>query len=521
MSIGVAYLASVWCKRRTVPARLLIAVLLAVMGLEASLAVARSRHVLAVLLGRESAAEFLARREPTFTVGRWAARNLPSDARLIGQDHRGFYIPRDYTMELAHRRRTGLGHQRRIAGEIVAKLCESGFTHVMFCPPVPETAVEFDPTLGRLLAPWIAGQDAALSPKTSPTATASCGNTRSTSCRRPVPSLDPHRSISSHRGRAGARRDEPLAADRRRAEGSASRKTGIARSATGWRGGLPGRRRFTAAGWRSGSGLSAHQVTLAALVLVARGRGGDRHGRSRFCSSSGVMLAHLGFWLDHVDGQVARWRGTVSLDGVYFDYLMHHAANLALGFALGYGLAARSGETRWTIAGFAIAVGWALLSLHNDCRYKAFFQRLKSATGSYRVDGGGGGRPQPPAPWPRRGRAAITWPAYKLCEIHVVLMGLTVLAVLAIVFPPVWLATLAEGRAVAGRAGSLAGNRPHGTIAAREGPSRPSFPRGSSRSRRRRATRARRIRVLVTVQSRDGGATGRWPRPGRSLEKRM
>ncbi len=42
--------------------------------------------------------------------------------------------------------------------EIVAKLCESGFTHVMFCPPVPETAVEFDPTLGRLLAPWIAGR---------------------------------------------------------------------------------------------------------------------------------------------------------------------------------------------------------------------------------------------------------------------------------------------------------------------------------------------------------------------------
>ena len=77
MSIGVAYLASIWCKRRTVPARLLIAILLVVMGLEASLAVARSRHVLSVLLGRESAAEFLARREPTFAVGQWAAHNLP------------------------------------------------------------------------------------------------------------------------------------------------------------------------------------------------------------------------------------------------------------------------------------------------------------------------------------------------------------------------------------------------------------------------------------------------------------
>jgi hypothetical protein len=26
----------------------------------------------------------------------------------------------------------------------------------MLCPPVPETAVEFDPTLGRLLDPWLA-----------------------------------------------------------------------------------------------------------------------------------------------------------------------------------------------------------------------------------------------------------------------------------------------------------------------------------------------------------------------------
>jgi hypothetical protein len=191
-------------------------------------------------------------------------------------------------------------------------------------------------------------------------------------------------------------------------------------------------------------GLSAHQVTSAALcsslgAAVAIGMG------DRIFFVVGVVLAHLGFWLDHVDGQVARWRGSVSLDGVYLDYLMHHAANLALGFALGYGLAARSGEIRWTIAGFAIAAGWGLLSLHNDCRYKAFFQRLKSTTKTYRVDGGGGGRPQPPTPWPRRGRGAITWPAYKLCEIHVVTMGLTILAVLAIVCPPVWLALWRAG----------------------------------------------------------------------------
>jgi hypothetical protein len=191
-------------------------------------------------------------------------------------------------------------------------------------------------------------------------------------------------------------------------------------------------------------GLSAHQVTAAAwLSSLAAACAIGTGGRAMFVL--GVALAHLAFWLDHVDGQVARWRGTSSLDGVYLDYLMHHAANMALGFALGYGLAARAGDPRWTIAGFAIAAGWTLLNLHNDCRYKAFFQRLKGSTGSYRVVGGGGGRPRPPAPWPRRGRAALTWPAYKACEPHVVLVGLTALAALAPAAPGLWLASWRAG----------------------------------------------------------------------------
>jgi hypothetical protein len=184
--------------------------------------------------------------------------------------------------------------------------------------------------------------------------------------------------------------------------------------------------------------LSAHQVTTAAWLSSFAAAASIGMG-TRPMFVVGVALAHLSFWLDHVDGQVARWRGTASLDGVYLDYLMHHAANLALGFALGYGLAARSGDLRWTIAGFSIGGGWALLSLHNDCRYKAFFQRLKSATFSYRVDAGGGGRPQPPAAWPRRGRDAFTWPAYKACEPHVVLLGLTLLALMALLVPSIWL----------------------------------------------------------------------------------
>jgi hypothetical protein len=155
----------------------------------------------------------------------------------------------------------------------------------------------------------------------------------------------------------------------------------------------------------------------------------------------GVLLLHLGFWLDHVDGQVARWRGTSSLVGVYFDYLMHHLVNMTLGFALGYGICIRTGNQAWCLAGFAIAAGWTFLSIQNDCRYKAFFQRLKNTSETYSIAGGSGGKPQPPAPWPRRGLGVLTWPAYKLCEPHVVLLWLTTLMIVALIRPSTWFAS--------------------------------------------------------------------------------
>jgi hypothetical protein len=183
--------------------------------------------------------------------------------------------------------------------------------------------------------------------------------------------------------------------------------------------------------------LSAHQITLASLGASLAGAMAIGTG-SRSGFVLGVALAHLGFWLDHVDGQVARWRGTVSLNGVYFDYVMHHLVNLSIGFALGYGLTSRTGDPAWALAGFSIALGWALLSLHNDCRYKSFFQRLKASSGSYHVAGGSGDRPQPPSPWPRHGLGMFTWPAYKSCEPHSVLLAETVLAVFALLSPAYW-----------------------------------------------------------------------------------
>jgi hypothetical protein len=58
-------------------------------------------------------------------------------------------------MELAHRRRTGLGQGGETDEQIVRHFREQGFTHLMLCPPEPEDAVEFDPTLNRRLGLWL------------------------------------------------------------------------------------------------------------------------------------------------------------------------------------------------------------------------------------------------------------------------------------------------------------------------------------------------------------------------------
>ena len=164
MSVAVALGAAAWCDRKTVAgAARCWRSCSAALGLEAGLAVARAGTGSAWWRGESRPSRLLARREPTYGVGRWAARNLPATARLIGQDHRGFYIPAALHDGAGPPPPDRPGPPRRVAGEIVARLRESGFTHLMLCPPVPETAVEFDPTLGRLLAPWLAGRTPDLS----------------------------------------------------------------------------------------------------------------------------------------------------------------------------------------------------------------------------------------------------------------------------------------------------------------------------------------------------------------------
>jgi hypothetical protein len=177
-------------------------------------------------------------------------------------------------------------------------------------------------------------------------------------------------------------------------------------------------------------GLSANMATVAAwgcgaaaAVALAWGSVGGW--------LLGAALLQLWYLFDHVDGQLARLRGTASLDGVQLDYLMHHTMNLLVPLGVGHGAFVASGDPAWLWAGTVWGVAGLLVTVHHDARYKAFVQRLKRVRGTLQVEGGGGQRPEPQPAIPRHPVRLAAWAARKLCEMHVVMNLLTAVAVVA------------------------------------------------------------------------------------------
>ena len=164
-------------------------------------------------------------------------------------------------------------------------------------------------------------------------------------------------------------------------------------------------------------GVSAHGTTLAAWLCGLAAAGAFAQG-SAWGWVCGAALLQVWYLLDHVDGQLARFHGTASLDGVQLDYLMHHTLNLLVPLSVGCGLFTATLEPWWALAGLVWGLAALLLGLRHDARYKAFVQRLKRLEGRLEVIGGGGARPEPPAAAPRSWLPLASWLVRKACEPH-------------------------------------------------------------------------------------------------------
>jgi hypothetical protein len=197
------------------------------------------------------------------------------------------------------------------------------------------------------------------------------------------------------------------------------------------------------------TGCSAHAVTLMALLAAMGATLLSAQGNAA-CLALAAVAWHLWYVLDHVDGQVARWRGTATLDGTQLDYLMHHTVNLLLPCGVGWGLFTQSGNSRWLLLAAVWGWGLLLLALQHDARYKAFVQRFKLLHGELRLVGGGGGRPAPPTPMPRHPLRGMIWLARKLCEPPGLLGLLTAAGCLGLCWPRAGTAALQAALIVLG-----------------------------------------------------------------------
>jgi hypothetical protein len=188
-------------------------------------------------------------------------------------------------------------------------------------------------------------------------------------------------------------------------------------------------------------GMTANHATIGAMLAALGAVAAFGCGTS-LGWVIGALLLPLWYLLDHVDGQLARWHRTASLDGTTVDYLMHHSVNMLLPIGLGFGLMLDLGSPLWCLAGIAWGWGSLVIGLRHDARYKAFVQRLKLLHGELNVVGGGGGRPEA-ATTPRRSlKYWMRWSVLKAYEAHVVMAFVLVLAIVRVVAPQIgiWLA---------------------------------------------------------------------------------
>ncbi len=145
---------------------------------------------------------------------------------------------------------------------------------------------------------------------------------------------------------------------------------------------------------------------------------------------SGMIFLQIWYLLDHVDGQIARYRKTVSLTGRFYDFLMHHFIHglffLPLGYYL-YSMEQSLGYLSWAIL---LCIGVIFLNLLHDIKYKTFFERLTTLP-ALRIQ-----KITPSASQPSRGnwqRKAFQL-AHKLIEMHVLMNIFTAGAILEFFF---------------------------------------------------------------------------------------
>ena len=177
--------------------------------------------------------------------------------------------------------------------------------------------------------------------------------------------------------------------------------------------------------------VTANQMT--ALAFLAGGTGA---ALMAFPSSAaflaGALFLQFWYYLDHVDGQIARYRGTACLTGRFFDFVMHQVIHGLILFALGFFVFQQTGQAVFVIWGFAGSLSTMTFNYLYDAQYKTFFEKLRTLD-RVEIRRSEELPPKPQSRTPSGKFKKLFSLCHKLHEIHVMMNILTLAAVLQFV----------------------------------------------------------------------------------------
>jgi len=177
--------------------------------------------------------------------------------------------------------------------------------------------------------------------------------------------------------------------------------------------------------------ITANQVTFIS-ILVGVAAAFFFMIPSSFGLIMGTLLLQFWYLLDHVDGQIARYKKTSSITGVFFDYITHYLVHSIAFIGLGIGAYLSQGIVLMLVLGSISALFMAFVSMFYDAKWKAFFHYITfNHLGSVEFLTTESGVRSPESvniSLPKK----IFMFVCKLTEIHVILNILTLLAVVSI-----------------------------------------------------------------------------------------
>ncbi len=182
--------------------------------------------------------------------------------------------------------------------------------------------------------------------------------------------------------------------------------------------------------------VTANQVTFVAMILGLLG--------CFFVALPGAQSLLIGslllqtwYYLDHVDGQIARYRKQATLTGRFFDFFMHHVIHTILFLSFAIYLAYQAQSLALLVMGSLAAFSLCGFNLIHDIEAKTFLERIDTLGGvrtqSYRET------PDFEEGTTTRSLSSSMRKAYsiahKSCEIHVVMNVLSLFSFVHVFFP--------------------------------------------------------------------------------------